>query len=397
MELIKNEQFEKLQNLWSSGDLEQLERSIDKFNIFTALKLDNAEIRHSNFLAWLMNPRENHNLGDYFLKEFLKVAIKDHFLNEKIAIKPQDILNKRFYDCEIRREYKNIDILLINPDTNFLCLIENKIWSDEHSQQLERYADCVQKEFKGYKKLHIFLTPNQNPEKSLLERGGAYYVQMGYEQVLQAIEGTLKHRAHIMSDDARIFIEHYKKMVERNVMNKIDKDVMDFCKAMYKNHKEAIDLINRCTENISEDLSVIIKDIVENQSAIKNTGGSTFYFLPKDTTLKYGKDKTWLDGSIVGLYFEKGKTNIDFGISIQTADDAENHKRKELIDALEDGFKPFRGNSDAWRWLPLESISIDEFYDFENADEIKNYIIQKLRKHIDNFCNVIERIEKVNS
>ena len=39
----------------------------NKFNIFKVLKLDNHEIRHSNFLAWLLNPKENHNLqGNFF-------------------------------------------------------------------------------------------------------------------------------------------------------------------------------------------------------------------------------------------------------------------------------------------------------------------------------------------
>lgn len=49
-----------------SEDLEELNLSTNKFNIFTALKLYNNEIRHSNFLGWLMAPYENHGVGDYF-------------------------------------------------------------------------------------------------------------------------------------------------------------------------------------------------------------------------------------------------------------------------------------------------------------------------------------------
>lgn len=390
----KDEQFEKLRNLWASGKLEELERCIDKFNIFTALKLDNAEIRHSNFLAWLMNPRESHEIGDYFLKEFLKTAIKDFLQDERIKIKPQDILDKRFYECEIRREDNNIDILIINPDTKFLCLIENKVWSGEHSQQLERYAEYVKKQFKGYKKLHIFLTPNPDSDNKVLERGEAFYIQMGYEQVIEAIEKTLKHRGHIVSDDIRIFIEHYKKMIERNIMNKIDKDVMDFCKGLYQNHKEAIDLINKCTNSISTEIKEIIKEIVENQSSIKNISGSTIYFLTEGNKLKYGSDKNWLDGSIVGLYFGESDNNtgLDFGISIQTADAADNPKRKELIDALENEFGQFRGRDESWRWLPLSTVmTIDKFCDFENADEARKHINQKVKCFVEKFNEVINK------
>lgn len=249
----KDQQFEKLRNLWMSGELEGLERKMDKFNIFSALKLDNTEIRHSNFLAWLMNPRESHDIGDYFLKEFLKNAINDFTCDKRIDVKPTDILDKRFYECDIRREYKNIEILIINPDTKLLCLIENKIWSTDHSEQLERYAQHVEKEFSNYKKLHIFLTPEKKTDKSLLERDNAFFIQMDYEQVVTAIEKTLKHRGHIMSDDVRVFVEHYKKMVERNIMNTVDKDVKDFCRALYRDHKEAIDLINKCTEDINDE------------------------------------------------------------------------------------------------------------------------------------------------
>ena len=75
---IKNEQFQKftddklVQNLQNSI-LKIKQTSENRFNIFKVLKLDNYEIRHSNFLAWLLNPKETHNLGYEFIKEFFKL------------------------------------------------------------------------------------------------------------------------------------------------------------------------------------------------------------------------------------------------------------------------------------------------------------------------------------
>lgn len=282
----KDEPFEKLQNLWMSGGLELVESKMDKFNIFSVLKLDNNEIRHSNFLAWLMNPRESHGIGDYFLKEFLKNSISNSICNPRIEVKPKDILDKRFCECDIRREYNNIDILIINQDTNLLCLIENKIWAPESSGQLKKYADIIKEEFKDYKKLHIFLTPEQNTDNTLLERDNVFYIQMSYEQVTATIEKTLKHRGHIMPDGARVFVEHYKKMVERNIMNKIDKDVMDFCRALYRDHKEAIDLINECVNEVAVDISSILQKIIAENPALELDKGSHktwTKFYPKTT------------------------------------------------------------------------------------------------------------------
>lgn len=296
----KEKQFEKLQNLWMSDGLELVESKMDKFNIFSALKLDNNEIRHSNFLAWLINPRESHGIGDYFLKEFLKNSISNFICNPRIEVRPKDILDKRFCECEIRREYRNIDILIINPDNNFVCVIENKIWSAEHSNQLENYAKYVEDEFKDYKKLHLFLAPNPDYSEPLLERKydkktdekdetveeTVHYIQIGYEKIIKVIEKTLKHRGHIMPDGARVFVEHYKKMVERNIMNKIDKDVMDFCRVLYRDHKEAIDLINKCVNEVAVDISSILQKIIAENPALELDKGSHktwTKFYPKTT------------------------------------------------------------------------------------------------------------------
>lgn len=57
-------------NFISDRDVSRMELILDKPNIFNALKIVQQEIRHSNFLAWLLNPNENHGLGELFLKDF---------------------------------------------------------------------------------------------------------------------------------------------------------------------------------------------------------------------------------------------------------------------------------------------------------------------------------------
>ena len=59
-------------------NLKGLENDFSKFNIFDCLKLTRAEIRHSTFLAWLLDPNETHGLNDFFLKEFLKKILKNN-------------------------------------------------------------------------------------------------------------------------------------------------------------------------------------------------------------------------------------------------------------------------------------------------------------------------------
>ena len=116
---------QQLDKLMLSEDLEELNNLTGHFNIFNALKLQNNEIRHSNFLAWIMTPYESHKLGDYFLKEFLKSAIKEYSLNTDISLSLKDIAFLKFDDAEIRREYKNIDLLIVSQQNKFVCIVEN--------------------------------------------------------------------------------------------------------------------------------------------------------------------------------------------------------------------------------------------------------------------------------
>ena len=59
-----------------NDDLLTLEEQIGRFNIFDALGIARVEIRHSNFLAWLLTPGESHGQSDLFLKAFLMDVLR---------------------------------------------------------------------------------------------------------------------------------------------------------------------------------------------------------------------------------------------------------------------------------------------------------------------------------
>ena len=59
----------------NNADLEELENRLAEFNIFEAIGAVRQELRHSDFLAFLLGPNQNHQLGDLFLKRFLKQAL----------------------------------------------------------------------------------------------------------------------------------------------------------------------------------------------------------------------------------------------------------------------------------------------------------------------------------
>src|SRR5690606_3343507 len=143
--------------IYNNAQLEKLESIVDKFNIFSSLGIINQEIRHSNFLAWLLDPNETHNLSDYFKTSFLKLATSnDSNVNPDLSIIDIDIID--FSNVQVLREWNKIDVLLVDEEQKIVVVIENKVDSKEHSNQLFKYKKIVESNYPDFKKIFIYLT-----------------------------------------------------------------------------------------------------------------------------------------------------------------------------------------------------------------------------------------------
>lgn len=153
---LNNDDIEALKEFILDIDcLDNIENIINKLNIFETLGISKTEIRHSNMLAWLLNPNENHGIGDTFLKKFIQHIIYKNM--SKCELNLFDIYSMDYYDFVVRREWSNIDLLIYSEENKFVVCIENKIFSKESNHQLEKYLNIVNKEFNDFNK--VFLTP----------------------------------------------------------------------------------------------------------------------------------------------------------------------------------------------------------------------------------------------
>jgi len=270
-----------------NAELEQLEEIIDEFNIFTALDIVNNEIRHSNFLSWLMNPNESHGLGDYFLISLLKkISFKASSLGiEGLSI--FDVDSWSFDDAEILREWKNIDILIKCDDQKLICIIENKIYSREHSKQLRRYKDIIKKEYTDYKRLFAYLTvegdiPSENE-----------YIPLSYSDVVPLVEHLIDSKKDKLGSEILAFISHYKEMLRRYIMK--DSEIQKICRKIYKRHKKALDLIFEYRPDKLLEIYDSLLDIIQKDSELILDDSSKTYvrFIPKNLDFIAKKGEGW--------------------------------------------------------------------------------------------------------
>lgn len=256
--------------------LDELSFWTSRFNLFDVLKISRTEIRHSNILAWLINANENHGFGDQFIKRIVQQIVEN---DEEGKYDIFQLLLLDFYNFTIYREWKNIDILIVSEKDKIAIAIENKVGAHEHSNQLNRYRKILEKDYHGYQRIFVFLTPD-GEEPSDVENWSV----LTYKDVLEILE-TIKDKVELLPD-VELLIRNYMETLRRDIVE--DQRLIEICNKIYSKHKKALDLIyenridgrNQITEILKNTLNEISdindirieKSILSNRSIRFNTG-----------------------------------------------------------------------------------------------------------------------------
>lgn len=286
----------------NNQDLERLEEITEEFNIFTSLNIVSNEIRHSNFFSWLMDPNESHGLGDYFLHSFLGLIT---FKASALKIKAPsifDIDSWNYESAEIRREWKNIDILILSEENKLVCAIENKIYSKEHSNQLERYSQIVKSEFNKFNYLFVYLTIEGDiPETP---SSAEEYIPISYKDIDEIITKLINNKTEKTSKEIMTFIKHYQEMLRRYIMK--DSEIQKICQRIYKSHKRAIDLIYEYRPDVNLDIyQHLIEEIDKHPDLILDESNKSYIrFTTKNLDFVPKEGKGWTNAIKRILMFE---------------------------------------------------------------------------------------------
>ena len=231
-------------------DVKSLERITSKssFNPFDVLKIARTEIRHSNMLAWLFDPNESHGMGSRIVASLVEFIIQNDFVNNDVAFK---LLLQNKDDVVVKREWNNIDILIESVSGQFVICIENKIDTQDHSKQLDKYYKIIHSEekYKDFTMVFLYLTPDGRlPNEDEAE---AWEI-MSYPDMIEMIEKELE-KANL-SSETRTFINYYVDILRRETME--NNELAKICQQIYKEHKQALDLIFDYRPDMLQDVGV---------------------------------------------------------------------------------------------------------------------------------------------
>ena len=227
-------------------DIRYLSKWVEKINIFDILKSSKTETKHSNLLAWLMTVDGNHQLGDAFVREFIKKVIKNNSEMKK------DLFDWAFIDYSsqiVKTEDNDIDITIRfeNLDSNNILVIENKTKSKEHNAgksdtpQNLSYREYIENNYKDYKKLYVYLTPTgDQPEDA------ENWCILTYDDILDIIDSVISGKE--LLPQVKMLIDNYCDLIKKDVIGR-NPDLYNDCNAVYDNHKEAIQLLFDYSKN----------------------------------------------------------------------------------------------------------------------------------------------------
>ena len=388
---------EQIRDLLSSYDFKKLTHKKDDVNIFKILNICEKEKIHSNFLAWLFSPYESHELNNIALKELLIQLSKKEaeYIN---------LLLLDYSDLEVYREYtidngRRIDILMESKNNKVIFIIENKIWSGEGDNQLEDYKNYIDEKYSDYNRIFLFLTPEK--ERKEKYKG---YIHITYSMIYSVLNCVLQENQ--IKFEISVIIRQYKEIIGRYIMGSIDKEMVDLCRKLYVEHKEALDKIMQYG-NTTYYLTEVINEILDNEQIyngkviLKNYGHIVYLPDCKSETREklqcgFQKNREYL---ALTISIEIKDENVTIYLQGSGRNENNTAEQNNNYDKLKNIFeKDLNKKINKWGWYILTDTNFkSEVYtnNEEYIKKVKDSLYDKLAEPIAEFNKIISLFENM--
>lgn len=256
--------------LANCSDLRELEAKMGGFSLFRVLRFEEGEIRHSNVLAWLLDPSDSHGLDDLFLRRFLT---RLRILHPRATVLPDviDVEAAIFKRVEVSREWSDrktrdrLDLLIVaelDDGNSWVIAIEVKVGARQSENQLPKYRHKIERKHgDASRRIYVFLTRDmEEPEE------GSDFLPADFSQVHTALSECMAWRGNLVASGPNHLMEDYLRLLETRFMpnNEIEK----LARKIYRQHHDALDVIFRSRPDCIKEVS----DLCRKKSGFKIGG-----------------------------------------------------------------------------------------------------------------------------
>ncbi|WP_114283711.1 PD-(D/E)XK nuclease family protein [Candidatus Halocynthiibacter alkanivorans] len=216
--------------IMKSEDFAELSDKLDVYCPFEALSVARMEIKHSSFLADIVDPRRPHGFEDHFTQAFLETLLS---AADELALLLQLHLED-LGEIEVMREWRNIDLLLRLPgkipSQDLVFVVEIKVEASESKGQLKTYQTTVEKTWPEARCFFFFLTAQDE------EASDPRWINVGFSSLVEKLEAA--NRDSIGEPKARMMLESYTQMLRRRYLE--DPTLENLAQKIWENHPEAL-------------------------------------------------------------------------------------------------------------------------------------------------------------
>ena len=371
-------------------DIERLEVLLGQFNIFEALRAVRQEVRHSDFLAYLLDPTQNHGLGDEFARRLLQKALTSAN-TQQLPLSPIDLDIWSLNELVVQREWQNIDLLLSDEPHQLAVIIENKIDSSEHSDQLERYLGIVRQHHPEWNILGLYLSPDGDAPSH------ETYIPLDYATVCKIVERLIESRSFTIGADIRTLMVHYTQMLRRHIVT--ESEIAELCQRIYRKHRRALDLIYEYRPDQQASIRETLEGLIQKSKdlALDHCSKSYIRFAPTEWDVpKLRSGNGWTrSGRILLFEFVNSPDRLKLKLVIGPGP---NPTRQSLFDMAQAHSSIFRLSSKVlyqkWNTIYDKAFLTPKDYEDATDENLTEQIIKHWKKFMDNDLPAISDVLK---
>lgn len=357
-------------------DLEALEQLLDEFNIFEAAGLTDQETKHSRFLGFMLDPHNPHGLGSKFLTRILQAAAKSAPENgsEMTAL---DLELMDLSDAAVACETDNIDIEVQSPANKFVVVIENKIKTRQHSDQLNKYRRRTIAKFPGWRVLFVLLS-KAGQEHDL----DGQYLSLSYDTVADITRSVAESA---MGPEVALAMRHYEKLLRRHVVSDAIQD--ELCQRIISKHRKALTILAKQMGDPAKQAAAAIEALMSEQGFEVKKG-----FLVPQSWLDWmpaGSTRPWL----VSFWVESSIKASAIQLEIGPTDDKA--LRAALVSAAKTYGKPFRkfgASKEVFTRILRLSLSNTHIEDVEDVDQWRDAVAERLKSFVSETLPIVTKV-----
>jgi len=231
----------------------ELEYMVDVFCPFEAIGMVRQEIRHSNYLSYILDPNRPHDFGANFLEEFLAIVIEEA-VGFDLGFSRLDLHFMDLSNVRVLREWQHIDILIElekmpQMQKGIVVAVELKIDAGESATQLKSYKTTIEQKYERSEWDHafVFLTKDSSAPSDGNQED---WIPIGLSTVIDRLM-KIRDTKNFVGQSNDLFVA-YVEMLRRHILE--NERLKKLVKKLWIKHGEALEAIYDHRPNMLGDI-----------------------------------------------------------------------------------------------------------------------------------------------